>query len=84
MVIGIERNQQDEERPNVSTVRVLKNRFSGDTGITGYMKYDKTTGRLEETSLEVEALGELETIRMVHPVHGLIENQRVVGLGEDF
>ncbi|WP_173489372.1 DnaB-like helicase C-terminal domain-containing protein, partial [Marinobacterium sp. xm-d-509] len=31
-VIGLERNQQDEETRNETTLRVLKNRFSGDTG----------------------------------------------------
>ena len=47
-VIGLERNQQDEENPNVSTLRVLKNRFSGETGVGGRLLYDKETGRLSE------------------------------------
>lgn len=59
IVIGLERNQQDEENPNVSTVRVLKNRFSGDTGIGGYLKYSKETGRLSETSLDVQGFDDL-------------------------
>lgn len=45
MVIGLERNQQGEN-PNVLTIRVLKNRFSGDTGISGYLSYNPETGRL--------------------------------------
>lgn len=45
MVIGLERNQQGEN-PNVLTIRVLKNRFSGDTGISGYLSYNPDTGRL--------------------------------------
>lgn len=45
MVIGLERNQQGEN-PNVLTIRVLKNRFSGDTGISGYLCYNPDTGRL--------------------------------------
>lgn len=48
--IGLERNQQadDEEEKNVSTIRLLKCRFSGDTGFCGKMRYDKVTGRLHE------------------------------------
>ena len=45
MVIGVERDQQGED-PNLSTIRVLKNRFSGETGISGYLRYEKETGRL--------------------------------------
>lgn len=47
-VIGFERNQQDEINPNVMTVRVLKNRFVGDTGIATTLVYNKETGRLVE------------------------------------
>lgn len=47
MVIGLERNQQGDT-PNVLTIRVLKNRFCGLTGISGYLKYDPETGRLED------------------------------------
>lgn len=47
MVLGAERNQQGDD-PNLITLRVLKNRFTGDTGEAGYLRYDKTTGRLAE------------------------------------
>lgn len=47
MVIGLERNQQGDN-PNVLTLRVLKNRFSGDTGVSGYLEYDPETGRLKD------------------------------------
>jgi twinkle protein len=47
-VIGLERNQQDQEAANQVTVRVLKNRFSGETGIATKLYYDKDTGRLSE------------------------------------
>lgn len=47
-VIGLERNQQGEQ-PNELTVRVLKNRFTGDTGISSTLLYNKATGRLLET-----------------------------------
>ena len=48
MVLGFERNQQDEDFGNVMTVRVLKNRYSGECGIATYLKYDTGTGRLSE------------------------------------
>ena len=51
MVIGLERDQQGED-PNVTTLRVLKNRFSGETGEAGYLRYDRDTGRLSETSVD--------------------------------
>lgn len=47
MVIGLERNQQGDN-PNVLTLRVLKNRFCGLTGVSGHLKYNVETGRLEE------------------------------------
>lgn len=47
MVIGLERNQQGEN-PNETVVRVLKNRFSGQTGKAGSLFYDDKTGRLTE------------------------------------
>ncbi|OZB49764.1 MAG: topoisomerase [Polynucleobacter sp. 39-45-136] len=47
MVIGLERDQQGKH-PNITTLRVLKNRFSGETGIAGYLSYDRETGRLFE------------------------------------
>lgn len=48
MVLGLERNQQDEKTKNLTTVRVLKNRFSGETGIATHLLYDRETGRLHE------------------------------------
>ena len=47
-VIGMERNQQDEIQANVLTLRVLKNRYSGDTGLACQLEYCKETGRLSE------------------------------------
>lgn len=49
MVVGFERNQQGPN-PNVVRIRVLKNRFSGDTGISGFLEYSKETGRMSETT----------------------------------
>jgi len=48
IVIGLERNQQDAETSNVTTVRILKNRWSGDTGVAGQLHYSTTTGRMSE------------------------------------
>lgn len=47
MVIGLERDQQGEN-PNVLTIRVLKNRFSGETGVSGKLQYNNETGRLTD------------------------------------
>lgn len=46
IVIGQERNQQDEERKHITTLRVVKNRVTGDTGLAGELIYDPITGRL--------------------------------------
>lgn len=46
-VWGLERNQQDSgDKKNLIRVRVLKNRYSGDTGIAGYLAFDKKTNTL--------------------------------------
>ena len=53
MVIGLERNQQDPENANVTTMRILKNRFSGETGEAGKLNYNRITGRLTQSDLSV-------------------------------
>ncbi len=45
-IIALERNQQGD-MPHLVLVRLLKCRFTGDTGIAGYMEYNKETGWLE-------------------------------------
>ena len=45
---GLERNQQSQQHSNRTTIRVLKNRFSGETGIACQVAYNAQTGRLEE------------------------------------
>ena len=47
MCLSVERDQQGEN-PNVATVRCLKNRHSGETGIGCYLHYNKDTGRMVE------------------------------------
>ena len=51
-VVAFERNQQDEIQNNVMKVRVLKNRYSGDTGIACNLIYNKETGRLTEGTFD--------------------------------
>ena len=48
LVVGVERNQQDEKFKNVNTLRILKNRYTGETGIAGWLIYDPESGRLTE------------------------------------
>ena len=50
-VIALERNQQalDPEQANTTKVRVLKSRYTGDTGLACSLKYDINTGRLHES-----------------------------------
>ena len=57
IVLGLERNQQDEDPiiRNQTTVRVLKNRFSGLTGKACKLQYDGETGRLTEVLEDVDS-----------------------------
>jgi twinkle protein len=48
MVIGLERNQQDPTERNRTQIRVLKNRFSGQTGVACELSFDIDTGILTE------------------------------------
>lgn len=56
IVIGLERSQQGEN-PNETQLRVLKNRFSGMTGLAGTLHYNTNTGRLTESPTTEEAYG---------------------------
>ena len=47
-VIGCERDQQDESTSNRLTLRVLKNRYAGLTGVAQTLEYDDKNGRLTE------------------------------------
>ena len=53
-VIALERDQQADTPGNPTTVRVLKNRYSGDTGIACTLKYDLNTCRFTEHETEPE------------------------------
>jgi twinkle protein len=58
MVIGLERNGQHAEvnERNTTYVRVLKNRFSGLTGLACRLLYSRMTGRMNELPPEENSL----------------------------
>ena len=58
MVIGLERNGQaaDTNERNTTYVRVLKNRFSGLTGLACRLLYSRMTGRMNELPPEENSL----------------------------
>lgn len=53
MVLGLERNQQDPQDKNKTIIRVLKNRFSGETGEASVLHYDNGSGRISEQPFTV-------------------------------
>jgi len=55
-VVAMERDQQsdDDNISNTTTIRVLKNRYSGETGVACHLFFNKDTGRLQE----VQSLGD--------------------------
>ena len=54
IVIGLERNQQSDKNSHITTLRILKNRFSGDTGKAGQLIYNPITGRLVQYDKDIE------------------------------
>ena len=42
------------------TIRILKNRFSGDTGVSGYLEYNPDTGRLLDFTSQEAIAGDFE------------------------
>jgi twinkle protein len=57
-VVGIERNQQDKDESDYCQLRVLKCRFTGETGLADTLHYNRKTGRL--IACEREAVVEFE------------------------
>ena len=53
-VIALERNQQSGSEQSLTTVRVLKNRYSGEVGIACKLKYDLDTCRFIENEDEAD------------------------------
>lgn len=48
VAVGVERNQHDEKNPDLSTIRVLKNRYAGLVGKACLLQYNHETGRMME------------------------------------
>lgn len=48
VVIGLERDQQDPDTKHLTTLRVLKDRHTGRTGVACVLSYDTNTGLLTE------------------------------------
>ena len=53
-VIALERDQQRSAKDNTTTVRILKNRYSGETGRACELTYDLNTCRFTEHEVEEE------------------------------
>ena len=53
-VIGLERDQQSDQAGNSTTVRVLKNRYSGETGVACTLSYNLETCKFYENEPEKE------------------------------
>lgn len=51
--VALSRDLQGEDK-NITKLSVLKNRFSGDTGLCSQLEYCQRTGRLTETSISEE------------------------------
>ena len=63
-VVALERDQQEEDPrlKNVLRVRLLKCRFTGETGIAGHLYYNKETDRLEAVENLEEFVEGLEVV----------------------
>jgi twinkle protein len=61
VVLGLERNQQDPENKNRTDVRILKDRWTGETGIACHLSYDRATGRLNEEDAQPAFSDETQT-----------------------
>ena len=53
-VVSFERHQQDDD-PNLTVCRSLKNRLAGFTGVIGQLRFDPETGSLTEEHYEGES-----------------------------
>ncbi|MBP98974.1 hypothetical protein CMK18_23740 [Candidatus Poribacteria bacterium] len=51
-VIALERDQQSEDKRSPTTIRILKNRYSGETGPCSTLEYDLNTCRFTEHETE--------------------------------
>ena len=51
-VIALERNQQSETERDIATLRIIKNRYSGETGFAGKIKFNLETSRFTDHETE--------------------------------
>jgi len=54
-VVALERDQQSEDKRSPTTIRILKNRYSGETGTCGTLDYDLQTCRFTEHEAQPES-----------------------------
>jgi twinkle protein len=47
-VIALERNQQSSDERDIATLRIIKNRYSGETGYAGKIKFNLETSRFTD------------------------------------
>ena len=47
-LVALERNQQSDGGRGLTTIRILKNRYSGETGTAGTLDYNLNTCRFTE------------------------------------
>ena len=53
-VLALERNQQSDDERDITTLRIIKNRYSGETGFAGKIKFDLATSRFTEYETETK------------------------------
>ena len=53
-VLALERDQQTDSKRSLTTVRVLKNRYSGEVGVACQLEYDLNTCRFIEHEAQPE------------------------------
>ena len=51
-VLALERNQQSDTERSSTTLRIIKNRYSGETGIAAQLSYDLSTCKFIEDEAE--------------------------------
>ena len=61
LVVALERDRQspDPDIAHTSVLRVLKNRFTGNVGVASALRYDQTSGRMQEVEFVVDADGNI-------------------------
>ena len=64
-IVSAERDQGDEQEGNTTTLRVLKNRYSGTLGVACKLDYDKTTGRLTEQGTAEWSNGDVHEVSSI-------------------